>query len=119
MQLNERFEQLCTTATAGPHLDTRENWSEAVKRLKPRLLQRLADTLQMESCLVFVRTNFDADNLEKFLNDLGKVYSMVFLLLRASQNDAHCVRAHQVQRRQSGEVRQTWVHTPHEVRSWP
>jgi ATP-dependent RNA helicase DDX1 len=56
---------------AGPHIDSPENWSEAVKRLKPRLLQRLADTLKMDSCLVFVRTNFDADNLEKFLNDLG------------------------------------------------
>lgn len=56
---------------AEPHIDSPENWSEAVKRLKPRLLQRLADTLKMDSCLVFVRTNFDADNLEKFLNDLG------------------------------------------------
>lgn len=52
-------------------MDTRENWSEAVKRLKPRLLQRLADGLRMDTCLVFVRTNFDADNLEKFLNSLS------------------------------------------------
>lgn len=58
--------------SAGPHVDTREGWSEAVKRLKPRLLQRLADSLRMDSCLVFVRTNFDADNLEKFLNTLSE-----------------------------------------------
>jgi len=54
-------------------VDTRKNWSEAVKRLKPRLLQRLADTLKMDSCLIFVRTNFDADNLEAFLNSLGEL----------------------------------------------
>ncbi len=28
----------------GPNMDTPENWSEAVKRLKPRVLQRLIDT---------------------------------------------------------------------------
>lgn len=57
---------------AGPNVDSPENWSEAVKRLKPRLLQRLVDTLHMDRCLVFVRTNLDADNLEQFLNSLGE-----------------------------------------------
>jgi len=62
----------CHTFDAtGPDVDTREGWSEAVKRLKPRLLQRLADSLHMDNCLVFVRTNFDANNLEKFLNTLS------------------------------------------------
>ncbi|GAB4816240.1 hypothetical protein N2152v2_003286 [Parachlorella kessleri] len=55
----------------GPHVDTPENWSEAVKRLKPRMLQRVIDAFSMDQCLIFCRTNFDCDNLEKFLNQLG------------------------------------------------
>lgn len=35
----------------GPQVDTRDNWSEAVKRLKPRLLQRLIDSYRWESGL--------------------------------------------------------------------
>ncbi|KAI7842747.1 hypothetical protein COHA_003675 [Chlorella ohadii] len=57
--------------TGQPNLDTRENWSEAVKRLKQRYLQRIIDAFQMDQCLIFCRTNFDCDNLEKFLNSLG------------------------------------------------
>jgi hypothetical protein len=55
----------------GPNLDTPENWSEAVKRLKQRYLQRVIDAFAMDQCLIFCRTNFDCDNLEKFLNGLG------------------------------------------------
>lgn len=29
--------------STGPHVDSAANWSEAVKRLKPRILQRLID----------------------------------------------------------------------------
>ncbi|EFJ48542.1 hypothetical protein VOLCADRAFT_90875 [Volvox carteri f. nagariensis] len=50
---------------------TRECLSEATKRLKQRLLQRLIDTLRMEQCLIFCRTNYDCDQLERFLNSLG------------------------------------------------
>ena len=55
----------------GPNSSSREAWSEAVKRLKPRVLQRLIDQHNMQQCLIFCRTNFDCDNLEKFLNELG------------------------------------------------
>ncbi|KAK9822994.1 hypothetical protein WJX81_003865 [Elliptochloris bilobata] len=55
----------------GAQHDTPENWSEAVKRLKPRVLQRLLDTHEPEQALIFCRTNFDCDNLERFLNALG------------------------------------------------
>ena len=44
-----------TFDTIGPQLDTRENWSEAVKRLKQRVLQRVIDTYKMEQCLIFCR----------------------------------------------------------------
>lgn len=39
----------------------------------PSLLppQRVIDSFQMDQCLIFCRTNFDCDNLEKFLNSLG------------------------------------------------
>ena len=46
---------------------SRECWSEAVKRLKPRMLLRLVDALKIEQAIVFCRTNHDCDNLEKFL----------------------------------------------------
>ena len=44
-----------TFDTIGPQLDMPENWSEAVKRLKQRVLQRVIDTYKMEQCLIFCR----------------------------------------------------------------
>ena len=41
----------------GPNVNTPENWSEAVKRLKPRLLQRLIQTFKMDQCLIFCRSS--------------------------------------------------------------
>jgi len=57
--------------TIGTDVNTAENWSQATKKLKQRMLQRVVDTLQMEQALIFCRTNFDCDNLERFLNSLG------------------------------------------------
>lgn len=54
-----------------PTSSSKEAWSEAIKRLKPRMLVRLLDTLKAEQAIVFCRTNYDCDNLEKFLNRLG------------------------------------------------
>ena len=34
-------------------------------------MQRVIDAFGMDQCLIFCRTNFDCDNLEKFLNQLG------------------------------------------------
>lgn len=45
--------------------------SLAVKQLKPRLLVRLLDSLQVDQVLIFCRTNLDCDNLEKFLLAMG------------------------------------------------
>jgi ATP-dependent RNA helicase DDX1 len=55
-----------------PNTDTPEGWSEACKRLKPRVLQRLIDAHGVRQALVFCRTNHDCDNLERFLNALSK-----------------------------------------------
>ncbi|GLI69277.1 hypothetical protein VaNZ11_013853 [Volvox africanus] len=56
----------------GPNsASTPECLSEATKRLKQRLLQRIINAFNMEQCLIFCRTNYDCDNLEKFLNNLG------------------------------------------------
>jgi ATP-dependent RNA helicase DDX1 len=52
---------------AAPGSETPDHWSEAVKKLKPRLLLRLADALAMDACVVFCRTNHDCDQLERFL----------------------------------------------------
>ena len=45
--------------------------SSAVKQLKPRLLVRLLDSLQVEQVIVFCRTNLDCDHLEHFLLAAG------------------------------------------------
>jgi ATP-dependent RNA helicase DDX1 len=55
-----------------PNTDTAEGWSEAAKRLKPRVLQRLIDAHGVRQALVFCRTNHDCDNLERFLNALAR-----------------------------------------------
>jgi len=55
----------------GPDSTSREAMSEALKRLKPRVLVRVLDAFGMEQVLVFCRTNHDCDNLERFLNGLG------------------------------------------------
>ena len=52
---------------APPGSETPEHLSLAVKKLKPRLLLRLADALAMDQCVVFCRTNHDCDQLEAFL----------------------------------------------------
>lgn len=48
-----------------------EAMSEGVKRLKPLLLRKLIDKLDMNQCLIFMRTNLDCDNMEKFLTACG------------------------------------------------
>ena len=54
-----------------PDADSPEAWSEAVKRLKPRLVARLADALEMGQALLFVRTNHDAACLQAFFDGLA------------------------------------------------
>ena len=51
----------------GPDSSSREAWSEATKRLKQRVLHRLIDQYHISQCLIFCRTNYDCDNLEKVL----------------------------------------------------
>jgi ATP-dependent RNA helicase DDX1 len=58
-------------APPSPRLASREAASEAAKRLKPRLLARLADALGAGQAAVFVRTNHDAALLERFFKELG------------------------------------------------
>ena len=45
--------------------------SESIKRIKPHVLRKVIDAHDMDQCLIFCRTNFDCDNLEKFLNECG------------------------------------------------
>ena len=48
-----------------------EDQSEVVKLAKPALFVKLFDSLKMEQCLVFCRTNLDCDLFEKYLNKIG------------------------------------------------
>ena len=53
------------------NLEGDDAMSESIKRLKPHVLKRIIDAHDMDQCLIFCRTNFDCDNLEKFLNEAG------------------------------------------------
>ncbi len=46
--------------------------------------QRIIDAFQMDQCLIFCRTNFDCDNLEKFLNSLGELLAVADLIASSS-----------------------------------
>ena len=48
-----------------------EKRSQNVKAVKPLVLLRLIEQLDMEQVLVFCRTNLDCDNLEKFFIAAG------------------------------------------------
>ena len=50
---------------------SKEEKSEGVKQLKPRMLVSLIDSLRMTQCLIFCRTNLDCDNLEDYLTKIG------------------------------------------------
>lgn len=54
-----------------------EAWSHASKILKPRILQRILESLHVDQALIFCRTNFDCENLERFLNELDKTFGGV------------------------------------------
>lgn len=45
--------------------------SEGMKRLKMRMLVSLIDSLHMDQCIIFCRTNLDCDNLEAYLTAAG------------------------------------------------
>ena len=65
--------------------------SEAVKLLKPRVLQRIIDAFQMDQCLIFCRTNFDCDQLERFLNELGGGQAFRGKVEKGLENPYSCV----------------------------
>ena len=74
-----------------PGSRTRESLSEATKRLKPLVLLRLAEQLQMAQCLVFCRTNLDCDNLERYLNAVGGGKGFSGKAEKGKENPYSCV----------------------------
>ena len=56
-----------------PTSSSSESMSEALKVLKMRMLKKVLDTLNIDQCIIFCRTNLDCDNVERFLNTCGGV----------------------------------------------
>lgn len=56
-----------------PGNNTPETFSEAVKLLKGEYCVRAMDKLNMDQAIVFCRTKVDCDNLENYLNHIGKL----------------------------------------------
>lgn len=50
-----------------------ETLSEAVKMMKGRLLIKAIETLNIDQAIIFCRTKLDCDNLEKYLNQIGRL----------------------------------------------
>mmetsp|Transcript_18855 Transcript_18855/g.22880 ORF Transcript_18855/g.22880 Transcript_18855/m.22880 type:complete len:774 (+) Transcript_18855:1-2322(+) len=53
------------------------NYSEFIKRIKPKLLIQILDQLELEQILIFCRTNLDCDALEKYLNANNKANNTI------------------------------------------
>ena len=51
--------------------ETPEACSHVIKAVKPHLVRKLIDTLKMDQCMIFCRTNHDCDQLEQFFITLG------------------------------------------------
>ena len=49
-----------------------ETYSEAVKILKGEYVVRAIEKHNMDRALIFCRTKLDCDNLERYLNEVGK-----------------------------------------------
>ena len=49
-----------------------ETYSEAVKILKGDYVVRAIEKHNMDRALIFCRTKLDCDNLERYLNEVGK-----------------------------------------------
>ncbi|KAK8791728.1 hypothetical protein WA588_002037 [Blastocystis sp. NMH] len=52
-------------------VETKEEVSEAMKRMKLNVVKRLVDEYAMDRVMIFCRTNLDCDNLEAFFNKEG------------------------------------------------
>ena len=65
--------------------------SEGIKRLKLLTLVRLVNKLKMDQCMIFCRTNFDCDNLEKYLNSLGGGKAFRGKMEKGVENPYSCV----------------------------
>ena len=67
-----------------------ESYSEAIKRLKPHMLLRVVERLQMTQAIIFCRTNLDCDNLEAFLNAAGGGRAFKGMLVKGVENPTAC-----------------------------
>ena len=79
--------------TLNRHNAMPEACSQIIKRQKLETLKRVIDTYQMETCMIFVRTNVDADNLERFLINAAGNNGQAFRGKRESgkENPYSCV----------------------------
>jgi hypothetical protein len=68
----DRFPSAAAAAGCGaPSVLSDEQVSEGLKRLKPVLARCLIDSLGMDQCLIFCRTNIDCDALEAYFTAVG------------------------------------------------
>ena len=70
---------------------TPEQRSEGIKRLKPAYLVSLIDSLAMDQCLIFCRTNVDCDNLEAYLQSVGGGSKFKRGMEKGKENPYSCV----------------------------
>jgi ATP-dependent RNA helicase DDX1 len=80
-----------TTVAGGKKSLSPEEASEGVKRLKQRMLLSVIESLRMDQCLIFCRTNLDCDNLEAFLTSAGGGTKFRSGMEKGKENKYSCV----------------------------
>jgi len=68
-----------------------ESTSERLKQMKPKALKQLIDTLRMDMCMIFCRTNLDCDLLEQYLTSLGGGRAFKGKVEKGKENQYSCV----------------------------
>mmetsp|Transcript_175329 Transcript_175329/g.562407 ORF Transcript_175329/g.562407 Transcript_175329/m.562407 type:complete len:830 (-) Transcript_175329:90-2579(-) len=64
--------------------------SENIKKMKPKMVLKIADTFNMSQCLVFCRTNWDCNNLEAYFNKLDGARPFKGKLESGKENPYSC-----------------------------
>jgi len=84
--------------TDGVHADQRasdaDRLSEEIKLRKAQVLLRVIDAHKMSQCIIFCRTKLDCDNLENFLNAVGRSSTTSRPTIVSGDHELSCTVVH-------------------------
>jgi hypothetical protein len=74
----DRLSFAAAVGSGAPAVLSPEQSSEGLKRLKPLLARCLIDSMGMDQCLIFCRTNVDCDSLEAYFTAVSAIHTCNF-----------------------------------------